>query len=46
MPVYKIIDFDGYIAWVKPADGKYAVDPLYEEFLKLYRKVHSDNGGL
>lgn len=33
VPEYGIIDFDGYIRWLRKDDGKYVVDPQYlDEF--------------
>ena len=41
---YEVIDFDGYVCWVKRDDGKYAVDPLYlDEFKELVMEGSANN---
>lgn len=39
MVKYIIVDFKGYVHWIRRSDGVYAVDPLYLVEFKVYKGI-------
>jgi len=39
MVKYIIVDFKGYVHWIKRSDDTYAVDPLHLEEFKKYKGI-------